>query len=125
MSDPRTIDCEADDDHARTVATARRLQRLYKARSGTLGDTLFSDPAWDILLDLFVCHYEGRRLSVSAVCIGASGSSATGLRYLSILQEQGLVTRSRDLTDRRRSYVHITPRGCGLLSGLLAPLDMG
>lgn len=124
MSDLRTIGCQADGDHVRTVATARRLQRLYRARSGMLGEALFSDPAWDILLDLFVCHHEGRSLSVSAVCIGASASSATGLRYLSILQEQGLVTRSRDQTDRRRSYVHITPRGCGLLNGLLAPLDV-
>jgi hypothetical protein len=34
---------------------------------------LFKDPAWDILLDLYVARADGRGISVSSACI-ASGA---------------------------------------------------
>ena len=101
------------------VAFARQLQGLQRSRAGHLGGDLFGDPAWDILLDLFISHHEHKRLSVSAVCIGVSGSSATALRYLALLQVTGLVSRTQDASDGRRSYVDLTPIGLSKLKMLL------
>lgn len=108
--------------HATLVQVAKRLYELRRVRDDLLGDALFSEPAWDILLDLFVSDSEARRLSVSAVCIGARAPSATALRYLALLQEAGLVERTRDELDGRRSHVCLTPSGRRRMATLLERL---
>jgi len=59
---------------------------------------------------------------VSAVCIGARAPSATALRYLAILQEAGLVLRTRDKNDGRRSHIQLSVVGRQRMSDLLAGL---
>lgn len=105
------------------LATARRLYAMRRQRDALLGGALFSEPAWDILLDLFISDNESRRLSVSAVCIGARAPSATALRYLTMLQDAGLVDRTRDISDGRRSHVRLTVLGRRRMVGLLATID--
>jgi DNA-binding MarR family transcriptional regulator len=105
------------------VAVATRLYAMRRHRNQVLGVSLFSEPAWDILLDLFISHHAGRQLSVSAVCIGACAPSATALRYLAILQEVGLVVRIRDESDGRRSYIHLSAAGRQRMSELLTQLS--
>ena len=104
------------------VAVATRLYALRRQRDQTLGVSLFSEPAWDILLDLFISHHAGRQLSVSAVCIGACAPPATALRYLAILQEAGLVIRTRDESDGRRSHIHLSATGRQRMTELLMDL---
>jgi hypothetical protein len=69
---------------------------------------LFADPAWDMLLDLFVARVEGRLISTSSACIGASVASTTGLRWLRTLETQGLVQRAPDQLDRRQRFISLT-----------------
>ncbi|RYD27394.1 MAG: transcriptional regulator [Lysobacteraceae bacterium] len=104
------------------VDAARRLYDLRKVRDAMLGNALFSEPAWDILLDLFISEHEQRRLSVSAVCIGARAPSATALRYLTMLQDADLVERIRDARDGRRSHVQLTALGHLRMANLLCRL---
>lgn len=107
---------------AQLVQIAKRLYEVRQMRDEVLGEALFSEPSWDILLDLFISDHEGRQLSVSAVCIGARAPSATALRYLTMLQDAGLVERTRDERDGRRSHVQLTSSGrrrMGLLLGRL------
>ena len=104
------------------VDMARRLYELRKVRDAMLGDALFSEPAWDILLDLFISEHEQRRLSVSAVCIGGRAPSATALRYLTMLQDADLVERTRDERDGRRSHVQLTALGRRRMTSLLGRL---
>jgi DNA-binding MarR family transcriptional regulator len=104
------------------VDVAKRLYELRKVRDALLGKALFSEPAWDILLDLFISDHQGRRLSVSAVCIGARAPSATALRYLTLLQEADLIERTRDQRDGRRSHVRLTALGQRRMVGLLGRL---
>ncbi|MCP8889130.1 winged helix DNA-binding protein [Sphingomonas faeni] len=104
------------------IDVARRLYALRKVRDELLGDALFSEPAWNMLLDLFISGYERRRLSVSAVCIGARAPSATALRYLTMLQDADLVERTRDERDARRSHVQLTALGQRRMVALLSRL---
>ncbi len=101
---------------------AKRLYATRKVRDDLLGGALFSEPAWDILLDLFISEHEHRQLSVSAVCIGARAPSATALRYLTMLQDADLVERTRDERDGRRSHVRLTQLGRRRMASLLARL---
>lgn len=80
----------------------RHRERMFD-RAG-----LFSDPAWDILLDLFSAHLQKRRVSISSAGIASCVPLATAVRYLSILENDGFVKRERDLTNGRRVFVSLT-----------------
>lgn len=101
----------------RLVAPAAIMERARIAydicarRRAALGPGLFADPAWNILLDLFLSDESGRDLSVTAVCIGSRSSAATALRYITLLVQRGLVDRIADEHDGRRTYVRLTTKG--------------
>ncbi len=95
----------------RTVIRARRLRAQYFA------EELFADPAWDMLLDLFASYLEGRRVSVSSLCIAAAVPPTTALRWIGTLHEAGLFERHADPADRRRAYIALSPKGLDGMRG--------
>lgn len=72
---------------------------------------LFSDPAWDMLLDLAVGEASGRPISVTSLCLASGVPTTTALRRLDDLQASGLIDRVPDETDRRRIIVRLTDDG--------------
>nr|WP_298927687.1 winged helix DNA-binding protein [uncultured Erythrobacter sp.] len=91
---------------------ARDLYVARRKRESIFGDgELFGEPAWDILLDLYVAYVERKKVSVSSACIGSAAPSTTGLRWLGILSEQELVTREHDPEDQRRVLVRLSEKG--------------
>lgn len=91
---------------------AEKAYRLRRRRDAIIARSdLFGEPAWDILLDLYVAHGRGKRVSVSSACIGSAAPPTTGLRWLAILQEEGLITRDGDPRDHRRIIVSLTAEG--------------
>jgi DNA-binding IclR family transcriptional regulator len=71
-------------------------------------EVLFGEPCWDMLLDLFANKALGRRVSVTSLCLAANVPQATGMRYLRLLEEQGLVGRTPAPDDRRVTLVEMT-----------------
>lgn len=92
-------------DHVRHIVAKRR------ARSRHFPPEIFGEPAWDMLLDLFIAAHEGKPVSVSSACIASGAPATTALRWLVRLETLGLVTRSGDFKDRRRIHVAITDLG--------------
>lgn len=86
-------------------ATRRRRSAIFE------NDELFGEPAWDILLDLYIAHVESKAVSVSSACIGSAAPPTTGLRWLGVLSEQNLIIREHDPDDQRRVLVRLTERG--------------
>lgn len=72
---------------------------------------LFGEPAWDILLDLYIAHVEAKDVSVSSACIGSAAPPTTGLRWLGVLADHGLLKREHNPDDQRRVLVRLTERG--------------
>lgn len=68
-------------------------------------------PHWDVLLLLFIYQAEGRPASVSAMCSAADGPHTTALRHLVRMTEAGLIHRTPDPGDRRRTYLNLTEVG--------------
>ncbi len=94
------------------LALARKTYALRRKRSAIFGNAdLFGEPAWDIMLDLFVAHGEGKTVSVSSACIGSASPATTGLRWLGVLADEGLVVRENDPEDHRRVMVRLTSTG--------------
>ncbi|WP_296615759.1 MarR family transcriptional regulator [Sphingomonas sp.] len=83
----------------RTYLASRR------ARTSILEGSWFADPAWDLLLDLFVCRIEGRPIAVSAACVAAEAPWTTALRWITKLLEAGAIHRALDPEDGRRSLI--------------------
>ena len=90
------------------VGKARRLYRQRREREATMGYDLFGEPAWDILLTLFVAHHTNQEMTASRVCISAATSTSTALRHLNMLEDRGLVSSTRDANDGRKRYVTLT-----------------
>lgn len=102
----------ASQDHPVWVELARQTYDDRRRRNKIFqSDELFGEPAWDILLDLFIAAKERRRVSVTSACIGSAVPSTTALRWISILEKQGFLSREADPGDARRVYVRLSPRG--------------
>ena len=89
--------------------------KIYQARRRV--DKIFGlhgfavSPAWDMMLDLYQAKMKGRAISVTSACIGAACPPTTGLRWLQVLENEGLVRRKPDPEDKRRVVVEVTDAG--------------
>ena len=109
------------EDDVRWLRHARRTYRNRRTRGTLFGDeTMFGEPAWDILLDLFIAAKEGKRVPVTSACIGAAVPTTTALRWLTILEERGLVLREADTSDARRIFVRLSTDAYAKLVGYFA-----
>lgn len=99
---------------------ARTMYRERARRAAFFPSPLFGEPAWDILLDLFVASRENELRSVKEVCIASHAPDATALRYVEQLIGAGLVVRTRDTRDNRRKFLALSPEGYRRMSRYLA-----
>lgn len=94
---------------------ASREIRKRDTRNALLGDDLFSDPAWDILLLLFSELPRREYLMMKDFALKARVPLTTALRWVSALENRGLVWRRGDSHDKRAANVGLTTRGKDLL----------
>lgn len=114
----------APTEHQALVELARRFYRSRRMRPRVFSDeALFGEPAWDMLLDLFIAEADGKRLSVTAACIGSAVPTSTALRWLVILEERGLVRRENDPTDARRVFLNLTSEGYAKMANYFLQLQ--
>jgi DNA-binding MarR family transcriptional regulator len=111
--------------HCPPHAQIKRVRTAIRARSSRtdfFNARLFSDPAWDILLELYLSELLQRRISVSA--LGGSGGIAptTVLRWLDILRTNGLIERTDDPLDARRVFVSLSPKASKAMHDYFAAL---
>lgn len=93
------------------------LLEFRRARAAMFGQDLFSDPAWDILLQLYAARLEGRRLGLGdfeGVC-----AATTLARWVAILERRGLVACSLDCSDPRNFSLEISSDAAARMSNLL------
>ncbi|RJF93944.1 hypothetical protein [Sphingomonas cavernae] len=97
---------------------ARGLLHMRQLRLELFNREYFGEAAFDMLLDLYVCHRQGRVVYQNDAYVASLVPPATAHRWLQTLQRDGLVTLSGDRRDRRRSIVHLTPAGCMRIEAL-------
>ena len=111
---------ELIDDRAYLCQLAREEYHERQRRKHFLDDAFLGEPAWNMLLDLFVNCALQRRVAVSSVCYAAEAPITTALRYIDLMAERGLVERFPDQTDRRRTWIQMTPETYEAMAGYLA-----
>lgn len=102
------------------LAKAKHLYAERRRRERVFDADLFREPAWDMLLDLFINQREGVAVSVSSATIGAGVPTSTGLRLLGEMEARGFVRRVPDAYDRRRINVMLTDDAQARLEEYLA-----
>jgi DNA-binding MarR family transcriptional regulator len=80
-------------------------------RETLFGGSLFGDPAWDMMLELFSAELEGRKLATSELGFESHVPSTTSLRWVEKLEAHGWLRRIPDPLDLRRIFVELSPRG--------------
>lgn len=88
-----------------TASQVRNLIQARRMRADFLPNTLFADPAWDMLLDLFAARLEHQQVSITSLCIASSAPPTTALRWIGTLTKAGLVDRHADPDDGRRIFI--------------------
>ncbi len=100
------------DTHLRASAIngpqLREMIKMRRMRDQYFDHSLFADPAWDILLDLLAARLEGKKVSVSSLCIAAAVPPTTALRWLTGMTENGLLERHHDPSDARRVFIALS-----------------
>ena len=96
----------------RALNTAIKAHQQREIRPAFLGnDELFGEPAWDILLDLFIRQSKEEKVSVRAVSIKGERPATTALRWFLILEERGLIAKEPDPDDSSLAVLHFTATG--------------
>jgi len=98
----------------------RRIIKQRQQRARFFEGELFSDPAWDMLLDLTAARAEHVRVSVTSLCIAANVPPTTALRWIGQMVEAGLFVRSCDDTDRRRAFIDLSDRSAEAMASYFA-----
>ena len=101
------------------LQVALGLLKDRRERHKFFSPALFGEPVWDILLDLYVRGASNQPTSVTSACIASGVPATTALRYIRLLERQGLVARRADAADARRNFLELSPRGQALLDHYL------
>lgn len=98
-------------DQARLAAVAQAEYASRRRRDALFQPGIFAEPAWDMLLDLYVQEHLKRPVSIHSLCIAAAVPPTTALRWIGRLVECGLMTREPSRRDNRVVHVALTETG--------------
>lgn len=108
------------------IASPRRLKALAAKwflerglREASFGSDIVGEPAWDMLLFLYANAGEEDRMLKTSVTNASGVPHSTALRYLTMLEQKGLVEINRSLSDSRVQLVALTPSGFSKMSACL------
>lgn len=96
-------------DRKRTALKDMRSMR--KMRSQHFPTELFSDPCWEMLLDLYDARLTGAEVTVTSLGVASGVPLTTALRRMDQLSEHGLIERAGDAGDKRRTIVRLSQEG--------------
>ncbi|NLR72921.1 MarR family transcriptional regulator [Novosphingobium sp. ERN07] len=102
-----------------TLSFARRIYDFRRKRERYFPADLFAEPAWDILLDLYIFRLEGRRATVKSVCIASGVPQTTALRWINLLIEKELLDRTQDEHDSRVRCISLSDNGYHAVRAML------
>jgi hypothetical protein len=93
------------------VAQARVQLAVRKARRRYFPADLFHEPAWEMLLALFIIYQTDHSMNVKALVSCSDAPATTSQRWIDHLHKSGLIDRVTDTADRRRIDISLSDRG--------------
>jgi CheY-like chemotaxis protein/DNA-binding MarR family transcriptional regulator len=96
---------------ARKRAALGELKTMRRLRSQYFPAELFSDPCWEMLLDLYDASLAGAEVTVTSLGAASGVPQTTALRRMETLQGHDLIVRTEDKADKRRTIIKLSDVG--------------
>ncbi len=90
---------------AKLIYAKRQVRRKY------ISGDLLAEPAWDMLLELFMQFAGGAKVSITSLAHASHVPMTTALRYIDMLENEGLVERTRSNVDKRVTLLNLSKSG--------------
>jgi DNA-binding MarR family transcriptional regulator len=113
--EPHSSDSIHEDPREELALQAFRLREARYRHLPKVGE-----PAWDILVALYLTETSGARHATGRVIELSRSSLTTGLRHIEILERDGLIFREKDEKDKRIAYVRMSAQGRKRVETILA-----
>jgi len=107
------------EDLVRARIWAERLYAERRRRDDLFPPDLFGEPAWDLLLAMFIARERGQPMILCKAYKAAGVTDTTGRRLLDKMEEEGLITRRRAPRSRKMRIVELTEKATGRLVAYL------
>jgi DNA-binding MarR family transcriptional regulator len=92
------------------IRLAEAILEDRRRRAELFNPAMFGEPAWELLLTLFVMDRDGPRLTIGRLAQAAGAKLTTALRWLDYLEDQKLIRREEHPGDARTSFVQLTDK---------------
>lgn len=90
-----------------------------RRREEFIPTSLLGEPAWDILLHLFIQHGQGQLASVGSACEASAVYEISARRWLDALERAALIETGPAIRDRDARRVRLTDQGYLAVSNCL------
>lgn len=101
---------------AQAIFSGRRLRTSYFPPS------LFAEPAWDLLLALFIADQPDDTQSVTHLSEQIGSPLTSSLRWLRYLEDVGFIERTKSQSDRRKIFIALSEKGRNAMIHYLSDL---
>lgn len=119
-NEPRNLPPACDGgEHCRLATIAENEFHNRRRRDSLIGHDIFAEPAWDMLLLLYVEHHRGQAVAAERLCASAAVAVTTALRWIGLLVETGLVMQSLSPTSESDARISLTAQGVEEMEGYL------
>lgn len=102
-----------------TVSSARAYLASCNRRDRVVAN--LREPAWRMLIDLYVQAAQDRQVNVTSACIASGRPMTTALRALDSLECAGLACRRENNADGRGHFIEVTENGSAAVEALFSP----
>jgi DNA-binding MarR family transcriptional regulator len=92
------------------ITLAEAIIEDRRRRAEIFNPSMFGEPAWELLLTLFVMDQRGPRLTIGRLAQVARTKLTTALRWLDYLEDQDLVRRELHPNDARTAFIELTDK---------------
>ena len=96
-------------ERALAMVENRRLRNRY------FSPGMFGEPAWDILLELYVTDTAGSRQSIGRLSKAIGTPVSTAVRWIDYLEKKRLIEREPHPTDRRIIFIQLLDKARELM----------
>lgn len=107
------------------IARARGIMASRKARRKYFPSDLFHEPAWEMLMALFIIYEGEHTMNVKQLVSCSDAPATTSQRWIDHLHKSGLIDRVTDTIDRRRIDISLSERGHDAMVKYLKDVTIG
>ncbi len=90
------------------MRAARQILARRRLRETIFKSTLFGEPAWEMLLELYIRESSGASITTDELKKAAGGPLSTSARWLKMLERDYLIIRRPHPVDHGTEFVDLT-----------------